>query len=873
MPGDNASGERNTSTGQEQDEGTEADAGHTQEDESRRLNNEEKKSSASAQDQVDGSTKRAGGALISDLIERRVPQILAGYLGATWTVFEMMRWLTDQYLVSPHLGRVILFGLLMMTPAVALVTYHHGRPGPDRWKPFGRWWTAANAFLALAVLGLAYGDAELGSMTKAVQAGPSATAGGGSSGDTPQATVRQVPKKEFRKQVSLFYFDKMESAEADTDAKPDTGAEPDAGADPDTALRRAAAHAVKKDLGQDNFITTHFIGTKSDELRARGYDSGMNVPLGLKREIARKEGAEYIISGEVGKTADGFRLATQLYEVETGRQIAEHSFKGKALFPLVDQATAELKKDLQLPEAHREEATDLPVTEVFTSSLEAAEHYATGKHLQEMSQKREKIYSSFHRSTSVDSTFALALQREAGVLWSLGRKEKAQSTFRQAERHNYRLTESDQYALRAQILRWVQNSPTSALKVCARWTRLRPHDLRAWDMKADLHASQLQYEEALSAKRRTLELSPGDKNLRSEVASLLLSVGRIEGALSRAKNLAAEYPEDGDMQLLLGLAHWKAGELGEAETAFQEAIRSNPNTIGIPTGLGSFFLSSLYQAKGRFDTARDMLEEAARHEKSNRSHGYRLWHHYWLRGQVNRSKAIFDSLRAADVRLPKFHRSGLAVRACRFYSETGENGPVQEALTDMKELEEAFEGTIPSYEVMTHAYSASCLTTTGSLKKARYHLSVADSVVKETARPNMRERYSIDYTRGRLHEATGRYEKAVESYRTYKEIISGSIFAVDPLRGILSQYRKALSYQKMGSTAQAEEAYERSLKIYPAHPHVNYRYGEFLVEMGNTEQARRHLRRALEGWEPADSSFEQKQKARALLDSLKRGAV
>lgn len=34
-------------------------------------------------------------------------------------------------------------------------------------------------------------------------------------GDTSEKVVRQVPKKEFRWRVALFYFDRMESARAD----------------------------------------------------------------------------------------------------------------------------------------------------------------------------------------------------------------------------------------------------------------------------------------------------------------------------------------------------------------------------------------------------------------------------------------------------------------------------------------------------------------------------------------------------------------------------------------------------------------------------------------------------------------------------------
>jgi len=42
-------------------------------------------------------------SVLAELLYRRVPQVLAGYLGVTWTLFELMQWLTEQYLISPYL--------------------------------------------------------------------------------------------------------------------------------------------------------------------------------------------------------------------------------------------------------------------------------------------------------------------------------------------------------------------------------------------------------------------------------------------------------------------------------------------------------------------------------------------------------------------------------------------------------------------------------------------------------------------------------------------------------------------------------------------------------------------------------------------------
>ena len=809
-------------------------------------------------------TSSADGSLISDLIRRRVPQVLAGYLGVTWTLFELMQWLTENYLVSPHLGRAILFGLLMLLPAVVLVTYRHGRPGPDQWRPLERWGTAANVLLALFVLGFAYGGSNLGSMMRTVRAGaPNVASGdaastdatsGDATGGTSTEAVRQVPKKEFRKRVSLFYFD--EAGQAGTNRAETEGAKAD------TSLRRTVANALYFDLSQDDFISARF-RSHSDDLQERNYQSGLGVPLALKREIAREEGSEYILSGTVGQAGGQFRLTTQLYETETGRRLASRSFEGPSLFPLVDRATRQLKRDLGLPKTHRENAADLPVTQVFTPSLKAARHYSKGAHLESMHEEFEKSARSFRKAAGADSTFALALIKGGSSLWAMGKKEKARSAFRQAERHNYRLTKSEKYSLEAMLSRWVENDPKSALRTCERWTKLHPYDLEGWKLKGEIHESQLEYDLALGSYRRASKLSPGNKSLQRNVGRLLLSAGQVQEAVGYLSGLASKYPEDGGVKMLLGLARWRSGQMELAERKFQEAIQADPQGLGGPDGGGSVFLAMLHEATGRFEKALDRLKEAVRSGESNRGSGYRLWHHHRLRGEIERSIALYDSMRTAGTKRPKFHRYNLGVRVCEYYSGLGKEKLVQRALSDMQSLHKTFAGTIPSYRAMTHTGLGSCLTAADSLDKARYHLGAADSIAKETRRLSMREQYRIDYFRGRLYQAAGQLGKAVESYRKHLRGI-GSL----AIRGRPPRLQLALSQQNLGEEEKARKAYQAALRIRPAHPRLNYHYGRFLAGQGKAEEAREHLSRALNGWAPADTSFVPKQRAQVLIDSL-----
>jgi hypothetical protein len=215
-----------------------------------------------------------------------------------------MQWLTEQYLLSPYLGRALLLGLLLLLPSVLVVTYRHGRPGPDRWTSAERWTLTGNGVVAVLVLVFVFGDVELGSMVRTVQTSTADTVGG----TPPEKVIRQVPKKQFRRRVALFYFDKAESARADT------------------ALRRAAPTALRTDLEQDPFVSALSPAWFDGELKRRGYEAGLGVPLGLKREVAQEANAGYVLAGRVGTTGTGQTvLSTQLRETETGDEDgAEH---------------------------------------------------------------------------------------------------------------------------------------------------------------------------------------------------------------------------------------------------------------------------------------------------------------------------------------------------------------------------------------------------------------------------------------------------------------------------------------------------------------------------------------------------------------------
>jgi hypothetical protein len=58
--------------------------------------------------------------LVKDLLRRRVPQVVAIYLGACWGIVEFVDFITQRFALSPHLIDLALVGPLLLLPSVIL---------------------------------------------------------------------------------------------------------------------------------------------------------------------------------------------------------------------------------------------------------------------------------------------------------------------------------------------------------------------------------------------------------------------------------------------------------------------------------------------------------------------------------------------------------------------------------------------------------------------------------------------------------------------------------------------------------------------------------------------------------------------------------
>ena len=107
-------------------------------------------------------------SIFSELLRRRVPQILAIYGAGCWTVVQIVEWVIDRYLISPHLTDLCLIGMLSFIPSIALIAYFHGTPGRDKWHPIEKIGIPINIIASVLILFIAFYPKDLGAITETI---------------------------------------------------------------------------------------------------------------------------------------------------------------------------------------------------------------------------------------------------------------------------------------------------------------------------------------------------------------------------------------------------------------------------------------------------------------------------------------------------------------------------------------------------------------------------------------------------------------------------------------------------------------------------------------------------------------------------------
>jgi len=273
------------------------------------------------------------------------------------------------------------------------------------------------------------------------------------------------------------------------------------------------------------------------------------------RQVAEELGVRYVLEGSVRRADDRVRINTQLIDATTGGHLWAERYDGKMdnVFALQDKITQKIVTALALKLTGGEQKQ---VIRKETDNIAAYDAFLKGwgYYQRRTPEDWAKAVSYFKKAIEFDPNYSRAYAALASLYyWSY----RYWWFYSLGIRNLF-----DVYKLASHYTQMAMKNPTSH----AYWN--------ASQMSLHYH----QHERAIAEAERAIALDPNDPDIFIQMARVLIFAGRPEeavGFIKRAMRLDPHYPAE--YQFIHGLAYFAMGQLEEAVTLLESAVRRNPD--------------------------------------------------------------------------------------------------------------------------------------------------------------------------------------------------------------------------------------------------------------------------------------------------------
>lgn len=310
-------------------------------------------------------------------------------------------------------------------------------------------------------------------------------------------------------------------------------------------------------------------------------------------------GARYALVGSVVGLGPNVRLVTNIYDLNSGEEVAQGQAEGRAedVLALTDDLAVGTMRSL-LQAVGREGAGDLTAETLTTSSLPALRDFLEGEKHYRRGEFAEAV-QSFERAVASDTTFAIAYIRLSEAYgWLEDQNSQRMMEYgEQAMAHTDRLPPRYQFIMDA----WFalnQGSP-DGLPLLREAVQKYPDDPEAWFMLAEtlIHLpgpTMASHDEVMETLDRSVALDPDFAPYLLHLAEWSVITGdreRAEATVRQAETLAGHLRGYEHIQLAIPLI---LGDSAEAAAAIVAAAEEDARTLDL-------FFGTFGQRTDRFD--------------------------------------------------------------------------------------------------------------------------------------------------------------------------------------------------------------------------------------------------------------------------------
>ena len=776
-------------------------------------------------------------SLFENLRRRRVPQIAGMYIAAMWLVIELGDWVTERFGMHGNLTSFVFVAMLVMLPAVLLVAYNHGAPGRDRWTKTEKVFVPINALLTVALLWFITPMIDVEAATETVTI----------EDETGAIQEFEVARKGFHREVTAFFWEN-ETGNPELDW-----------------LAYGLPVMLVHDINRVSPVVTAETPLESPSLRNRlreqGYDRLKGVPYGLAVELSRDRQVDALVVGGFSEDGNSKVVSVRVIDADSGEVLEEFIGSAGNWMSAIDKITTAVLGTWEVTPT--ENRSDDPVSEHFSSSLDAVRHFVRATIAINLDGDFPRGVSEIGEALEIDPAFAEA--RGELSLWQYlsGDLEAARASANQALRNSYRLSTYSEFVLKANRYIYAGDFERGE-RVLDIWTEVEPNNTRALLYVAQLsrlRGTTESLDKAQAAYDRLLELRPNDASLYKRKAEVEQQRGNYEAAIELLSRYLELVPDSGPAHALLSSLYLAQGDLDAAQAALEDAAILSNDPLSAELGLA------------RLDVRRGLFDAAM---------------------------ARLDALQSGEL-LPQ--QSLQLLNVTRNIRVT--QGRISDAIALTDEANELARNLIPPANriVGLEAQRATMLSLLGRFEEA---LEFADSVAAQLQPPMslyLNSTYTTIHARADNRDEFQRWARATRDARDQLPEFYNAIMALDQAqidiweenfdsaianvddasamfgKSVLQTLLDDLGaseifvniarlYLEAGAIDKARDQLEAVLRVNPSYAYGKFMLARVLTAAGDVDNARLFLEEAMSLWSEADEEFLYLQRARELMASL-----
>ncbi|UCE18903.1 MAG: protein kinase [Gemmatimonadota bacterium] len=621
-------------------------------------------------------------------------------------------------------------------------------------------------------------------------------------------------------------------------------------------LGEIAANLLITDLTESHYLDVVSSQRLYDILKLLGREGEKRIDRDVATEVARKAGSRWMLLGSILQVKPQIIITSQLVDVGSGSAIASQRITGAAddnIFTLVDKLTVEIKNDLTLPDAAREEP-DRPVADVTTHSPQAYRYYLEGMDY------NSKLYDieaekSFEKALEYDSTFAMAYYRLSILKGGSEKKEMIAKAVAYSDKVSWK---EKKYIKTREA--YASGDYIRAIEELQKIVERYPEEKEAFLWLGYYYDNHLrQSEQAIRSYSKAIEIDPLYKNIYKALAYLYDDVGDFEKSIWAINKYISLAPDEANPYDSRADLYAYNGKIDQAIESYKKALEIKSDFYVSLAKLGHMYL---FQRE--YPRAESFYQKlCSSTDKDIRSRGRLLLAFIPLhQGKLERTLQVLDDGIAAD----RMEQAGGWYNALKYVLKTivyEEKGNLNLALTELEKSIEIYGKYNPEGKNFERASYAWLLAENGDFEKAE---EVAEALREYYEENDPSQMYDYWCALGWIEKARGNVEASVTSFEK----------AAKDVRYFWVLYPLAKAYLQSGRLGEAVAEFERVLTRHDEYRaffvswavKAHYLLGLAYEKSGWNTKAVEQYEEFLDIWKDADSGIEEVEDAKSRLARL-----